>query len=101
MKLTDISTIKIDSDNIKYYTNILYPKIELSEDDIYEDIPMGYRLDYIAFRYYNNPALWRLIALANNIGKGTMIIPGNMRIRIPDPNLVSKFIQDLENLNSR
>jgi hypothetical protein len=100
MKITDISKIRIDNNNVKYYTAIIYPKIEYSEDDIYEDIPAGFRLDNVADRYYGNSALWRIIAIANSLGKGTMIVPDDMIIRIPDPNKISNFLKNLEILNT-
>ena len=43
----------------------------------------GERLDSVAAQYYNNPALWRLLASYNNIADPMALSAGTM-IRIPD-----------------
>jgi hypothetical protein len=40
-------------------------KINENDDDIYVEWTNGSRLDKIAYTYYDNAALWKLILLAN------------------------------------
>tara|TARA_R100000005_G_C5000581_1_gene207467 strand:+ start:676 stop:963 length:288 start_codon:yes stop_codon:yes gene_type:complete len=45
------------------------------------------RLDNLAYQYYGNRDLWYVIALANNIGKGSLFVPRGMILRLPaNPN---------------
>jgi hypothetical protein len=44
--------------------------------------PLGERLDQIAFRYYGEPALWRLLATFNDISDPFCLSPGRP-LRIP------------------
>ena len=65
------------------YNSTIYPKIELSEDDVYIISNIGDRMDLLADKYYDDVTLWWIIAAANQIGKGSMnIIPGT-NLRIP------------------
>ena len=70
------------------YETIYYPEIEISDDDIYIISKRLDRLDILAYEHYNDQTLWFVIAEANNLGKGTLIIPPGTRIRIPDPSKI-------------
>jgi hypothetical protein len=39
--------------------------------------------------------MWWVIATANGIGKGTLMIPANTRLRIPDKMIVQQVIDDI------
>jgi len=41
------------------------------------------RLDVIAHNYYGDKNQWWVIALANNLGKGTLYVPSGMILRLP------------------
>jgi hypothetical protein len=56
------------------------------------------RLDKLAQRFYGDPTAWPIIAEANGIGKGTIVIPPNTRLQIPTINDIDNF---LNNINSR
>jgi hypothetical protein len=45
----------------------------------------GDRLDLLANDYYGDPRYWWIIANENDIGKGTIIPPVGIRLRIPYP----------------
>ena len=49
------------------------------------------------YKYYKNPDLWGVIAQANHIGKGTLVIEPGIQIRIPTD--LSGILNDLEDLN--
>ena len=80
------------------YKTVKFPKIYESTEDIIILSRDGDRLDLLAQNYYEDSSLYWIIAIANNLGNGTLeIFPGTY-IRIP--NDISSIIQQYNNLNS-
>ena len=69
--------------NFEHYRTNIYPKIERHTDDIYIITRMDDRLDIIAWEYYKDVTLWWVIAEANGIGKGGLMVEVGKQIRIP------------------
>jgi hypothetical protein len=86
----------IKEDGVVRYATTHYPFVPYRDTDIYLIGRARQRLDLLAYEYYNDPQYWWVIAEVNNIGKGTMAVPVNRRIRIPYP-LSSIDIQNLIN----
>jgi len=89
-------TILLTPQNKPYVKGKQYPNIPLSSNDIYIITTIGDRLDYLAYSYYNDSALWWVISMANNnITKGSMFpIPGT-QLRIPtDISTVLRLYND-------
>lgn len=87
--------VKKDKDGKRYVPPVLYPNIPYDPKDIYVRSVTGDRLDLLAHQFYKNVSYWWIIAYANNIGKGTMIIPPNSQVRIPaDPIKIQKMFKD-------
>jgi len=57
--------LKKRNNNKRYYTNIKYPEIPLSVNDIYIITTVGDRLDTIANQFLNDVDLWWIITIAN------------------------------------
>lgn len=76
---------KILNDPKRYYDTSVYPKFEARETDIYIISRAGDRLDNLAFEYYQDATWWWVIARANNVSNGSLVIPSGKRIRIPFP----------------
>jgi len=94
MKRYNNNKIRIDADNTRYKESTIYPSdIPRHVDDIYIYIKSGQRLDLLAHKYYSDTTKWWIIALANNIGKGTMMVPPGVRLRIPSQT--SEYIEKL------
>lgn len=74
------STNKIK--NKKYLTSRLN-QLPISEEDKYIISRQGDRLDLLANEFYNNVDAWWIIADANNLGKGDLIVPPGIQLRIP------------------
>ena len=93
------STAKIGNrwDGKRVYKTTIYPRVALSENDIWITAGEGDYLDTLAFKYYKDPTMWWVIANANNIGKGRLSVPTGLQIRIPMN--ISKIIQDLKAAN--
>ena len=77
---------------------VLYPPIPRDVTDIYLMTTPGDRLDLLAKKYYGDVGYWWLIAEANGIGRGSMVIPVGMQLRVP--TRISQIIRDYELLNS-
>lgn len=81
----------------RYKLTTKLPSIQPSIDDIYIIGQYGDRLDNLAYKYYGRSSYWWIIALANNIGKGDLIVPVGEQIRIPQNT--DKIIEEYNNLN--
>jgi len=72
---------EIDQDR---YRSSRYPVIPRSGNDLYIISRTGDRLDLLANRFYGTPEAWWILAEANQIGKGTLVVPPGIQLRIPD-----------------
>ena len=84
MALDRYQFTKINSINQTQKTTML-PNIPVQPTDLYIISRAGDRLDMIANEFYNDPSLWWVIAQANGVGKGTIVIEPGEQIRIPSP----------------
>ena len=75
----------------------MYPTIRRKNDDIFIRSKIGDRLDTLANKYYKNSGLWWIIAQANQIGKGTLVIEPGIQLRIPTD--ISDVMSELETEN--
>lgn len=81
----------------RYLSSTIYPKIKPDDNDLYIVTDVSDRLDLLADKYYNNPAMWWIIAVANNINDGIMYVDEGTQLRIP--NNISRILSDFEKLN--
>jgi len=84
-------------DGKRVYKTTEYPTIPSQESDIILISGQADYLDTLAYKFYNDPTLWWIIALANNIGKGRMSIEPGLQLRIPTN--ISSIITEFHNLN--
>ena len=87
-------SIKDSRREVSKYESTTYPVFERKETDIYIITRKLERLDLLSSRYYGDARFWWVIASANNIGKGTLVIPAGKQIRIPQT--VNDIFQQLE-----
>jgi len=85
------------------YSNIKYPSIPPSSNDIYVYTSLGDRYDVLAANYYSDTTLWWVISIANTGTTGTNLttdlpqdsiyIPVGTQLRIPSNpiNIVNLF----------
>ena len=81
------------------YVTTQYPIIEPQNSDVIVISQDGDYLDTLAYKYYNDPTLWWIIALANNLGKGRLSVPPGLQLRIPS-NANTLLVQ-FNNLNAQ
>jgi phage tail protein X len=90
-----------NSDGRRVYSSIRYGKPPLQDTDIYIYSKGSDRLDTLAYRYYGDVRFWIFIALANNIGKGTLIIPSGIRLRVPYPLTQRDATEQIKSANEK
>ena len=52
-------------EGVRYYPNVIYPEVPVTEDDTYVIATDGDRYDTLAQQFYNDSSLWWVIASAN------------------------------------
>ena len=75
----------VENDGTTYLETVNQTPVIETESDIYHevDITEENRLDIIANRYYNDPSLWWVIAMANDLVDPFLIKVGTI-VRIPN-----------------
>jgi len=80
----------------RVFESTIYPVIVKDINDIYIITQDTERLDILAYRYYGDSRSWWIIAAANNIGKGSLVVKAGTQLRIPQ-NLTN-IASDLDKL---
>lgn len=83
----------------EYYTNVTYPEVPVSENDIWVETEFGDRLDNLAYDFYGDVTLYWIISIANpdKINMGSLTIPVGSQIRIPQN--ISSIVESYNILN--
>lgn len=82
--ITNVKRIMSDGSErrINRLSTVFYPDFRNNED-VFVVSQLGDRLDNIAFDYYGNSSYWYVLAVVNNLGKGTVVVPPGIVLRIP------------------
>ena len=86
MRYDGAYTVKDREGKNTMQANVMYPEINKIDGDLYIFPSSQDRYDTLATKYYQDPALWYVIALANidiNPNPASMYPPKGSRIRIP------------------
>ena len=86
------------SNGPRYLTTTIVPVIPYGADDVYIVTTSIERLDKLADKFYGDASKWWVIATANGIGKGTLVIPTDSRLRIPSINNLQQIINNANSL---
>jgi hypothetical protein len=84
-----------DANGIRKSASWIVPVPPTSTNDTYITTTTPDRLDKLANDFYGDSQLWWIIASANGLGKGTLIVPANTTIRIPENSGIDDFIQQI------
>ena len=87
-----------DNNEKRRFASTIIPSLPLSPADIYIRTTSVERLDNLAYRFYQDPTLWWIIAGANGLGRGSLMVPSNRPLRIPSK---SNYQQIINNINIR
>jgi hypothetical protein len=82
----------------RYVSSIIVPVMPLSNDDTYIVTTSVERLDKLANTFYGDSSKWWVIATANGLGKGTVMVPADSRLRIPSIANIQQVINNSNNL---
>ena len=85
-------TILRDENLNRRFESTIYPVINTAAD-IFITTTSVERLDKLAEKFYEDSSLWWVIAAANGLGKGSLIVPQNTLLRIPDVSNIEAQIQ--------
>lgn len=69
----------------KRYSTFYYKPVIRRDSDLYVTAKKSDRLDLLASQYYNDPTLWFIIHVANNLPGGTFRVEPGTILRIPYP----------------
>ena len=83
----------LDGLAVKPYPLAAVPPTSINDTYITTTTPD--RLDKLANDFYGDSQFWWIIASANGLGKGTLIVPENTTIRIPEKIGIDEFIQQI------
>lgn len=81
-----------DKNGKRRLTTLIIPNIPLSDNDIYIKTTSVERLDKLANEIYGDSTLWWVIANANRLGKGSLYVPAQQRLRIPPADVIQDLI---------
>ena len=73
---------KIDKNGKRYFLPTIVPQIPLSDSDIFIRPVVGERFDSLAQKFYGDSSLWWIIAKANNLSNGSIVLDSEKKIRI-------------------
>jgi len=91
------STIR-DNNEKRRFASTIIPSLPVSPSDIYIKTTTVERLDNLAYRFYQDATLWWIIAAANGLGRGSLMVPTNRSLRIPSK---TNYQQIINNINIR
>lgn len=91
------NSILSDAAGMRRLESLILPIVPLSKDDVYIQTTSIERLDKLANNFYGDSTLWWIIAVANGLGKGTIIVPKNSKLRIPSDTNIQQLINALNN----
>lgn len=96
-RYTTAKTLR-DTSEKRYLSTAIIPPMPVASNDTYIVVTSPERLDKLANTFYGDASLWWVIAAANGLGKGTIIVPADSRLRIPSATNVQQVINDTNNL---
>lgn len=86
-----INRYEFSKQQMKRYNTTTLPIIEKTFADRYIFTREGDRLDLLANEFYGDPRHWVILAMANNLGKGTLSCPDGMQLRIPPQTIITEL----------
>lgn len=70
----------------KVYDSVLLPNVDANDSDIVVMTVQGDRLDLLANEYYQDPSMWWVIALKNDMTEIDLSMKEGIILRIPSRN---------------
>jgi hypothetical protein len=89
------ATTKQTTDGKRYLESLIIPVVPVTAADTYIVITSTERLDKLAQSFYGDSSMWWVIATANGIGKGSIVVPPETRLRIPNAARIQEIINNV------
>lgn len=83
-----------DKNGSRRVNTTIVPPVPKSDLDTYIQVTNTERLDKLAYDFYDDASQWWIIAAANGLGKGTLMVPEGSRIRIPSKTAIQDLISN-------
>jgi nucleoid-associated protein YgaU len=80
--------IRRTQDGSRYYATLITNPIPVDAFQLTITAQDGDRFDSLATKYYKDASKWWIIAKANNLLNGTMMVPGGTQLVIPSAGLL-------------
>jgi hypothetical protein len=90
MNRYETASILKDSNEKRKLSTVITPTPEANTADVFIQTTGIERLDLLAFKFYDDQSLWYIIAAANGLGKGSLYVPANSRLRIPSATTIQQ-----------
>jgi hypothetical protein len=87
-----------DSRNTRRAQTWIYAVPATTNEDTFIQTTTPDRLDNIANDFYSDPQLWWLIAAVNGLGKGSLMVPENTKLRIPSAINIQELAIQINNI---
>ena len=75
--------------------SIILPVIPLFDSDTFILTTSIERLDKLAYTAYGDESYWWVLASCNGLGKGSILVPTNTRLRIPSRQGIEDYIRTI------
>jgi hypothetical protein len=79
----------------RYFASTIFTPLPVSPGDRIIRITSPERLDKLALDFYGDATTWPVIASANQIKKGTLVISAGTLLRIPSAEAAELFINNI------
>ena len=76
-------------DGVEFWDTLVLPDAAPRQDDIQHVVSQSDRIDLLANRYYQDPAMWWVIAWANNLEILPTDMKEGMQLRIPSKSFAT------------
>jgi nucleoid-associated protein YgaU len=73
---------------VEFWETVDLPNVEIQSDDVFHIVCSTDRIDSIAYKYYGDPVLWWVVAVANDLELVPTDLYEGQTLRIPAPRYV-------------
>lgn len=94
------ATVVKDNNEKRKLSSTIIQSTTNQDGDVYIKTTSIERLDKLAYTFYGDASLWWILATENALGKGTLIVPPDTRMRIPNPDTIQQYINNISNTNN-
>lgn len=82
----------LNVDDVEFWDILDLPVLPVSPDDLFYTVLTGDRIDTIATKFYGDPVLWWVLAVANDMELLPSDLSAGEQIRVPSPTFVSQVL---------